>query len=152
MLVSAAAGVAVTVPVVMSAAAGVLMLVPMTLAVFTAALMRMFVMMFELAVMFVLVFMAALVVLVVMFMFVLVFMAAFVVLVVMRMFVLMFMMFAHRTSEIQWLLNHSTNRRKKNARLFAQMIQTEIEDRLDMLVGKGVKDILSLAAELDEVR
>ena len=118
-----------TVSVVMSAAAGVLMLVPMTLAVFTAALMRIFVMMF-----------------------VLVFMAALVVLAVMRMFVLMFMMFAHRTSEIQWLLNHSTNRRKKNARLFAQMIQTEIEDRLDMLVGKGVKDILSLAAELDEVR
>ena len=145
-LVSAAAGVAVTVSVVMSAAAGVLMLVPMTLAVFTAALMRMFVMMF------VLVFMAALVVLVVMFMFVFVFAAALVVLAVMRMFVLMFMMFAHRTSEIQWLLNHSTNRRKKNARLFAQMIQTEIEDRLDMLVGKGVKDILSLAAELDEVR
>ena len=152
MLVSAAAGVAVTVSVVMSTTAGVLMLVPMTLAVFTAALMRMFVMMFVLAVMFmfVFVFAAALVVLAVMF--VLVFMAALIVLAVMRMFVLMFMMFAHRTSEIQWLLNHSTNRRKKNARLFAQMIQTEIEDRLDMLVGKGVKDILSLAAELDEVR
>lgn len=36
--------------------------------------------------------------------------------------------------------------------LFAQMIQSEVNDSFHVLVGKGIEHILPVAAELDEVR
>ena len=66
--------------------------------------------------------------------------------------VLMMLVFHKNLPNIQWLLNHSTGGRKKNARSFAQMIQAEVEDLFDMLVGKRVEHILPLAAKVDKVR
>jgi len=40
---------------------------------------------------------------------------------------------------------------KKNARSFAQMIQTEVEDLFDVLIGKGIEHVLPLAAKLNKV-
>ena len=74
--------------------------------------------------------------------------AAFSVLVLM---LVMMLVFHKNLQNVQWLLNRSTNRRKKNARSFAQMIQTKVEDLFDVLVGKGVKHVLPLAAKAHEV-
>ncbi len=103
---------------------------------------------------FVMMLMAALAVLVVVVMLML--MAAFTVF-VMLMFVRMtafaVFVFAHRNPrKIQWLLKYSTIGRKKNARLLAQMIEAEVQDLLDVLIGKRVKDVLPLAAKAHKVR
>ena len=126
-LVSAAARVAVMMP----AAAGVLVLVTVTLAVIAAALMLVFVFMLML---------------------VLVRVAAFAMLVLMLVMMLVFLMFAHKNlRKIQWLLKCSTIGSKENARLFAQMIETEVQDLFDVLVGEGIEHVLPFAAKLDEV-
>ena len=128
-LVSAAAGVAVL--VMMPAAAAVIVLVFMLvlMPVFVTAAFAVF---------------AALAVL--MFM-----MFVFAALAVLMFMLVMMLVFHKNLPNIQWLLNRSTNGRKKNARSFAQMIQTEVQDLFDVLVGKGVEHVLPLAAEADEV-
>jgi hypothetical protein len=154
-LVSAAAGVPVAVSVMMPAAAAVLvMLVPLACAVFAAALMLMFVFVVVMTALVVFMFMLVLVMAALaVFMLVLV-----LVFVVTALAVLMFMlvlvtMLAHKNlRKIQWLLKYSTIRSKENARLFAQMIQPEVQDLFDVFIRKGIEHVLSLPAEPDEVR
>lgn len=132
-LVSAAARVPVAVPVMMPAAAAVLMmLVPFAFAVLTATLMPVLVT-------------AALAVLMLMFVLVLVTAA-------LAVLMLMLVMFAHKNlRKKQWLFKCSTIRSKENVRLFAQMIEPEIQDLLDVLVGKGIEHVLPFTAKPDEV-
>jgi hypothetical protein len=135
-LVSAAAGVPVAVSVMMPAAAAALvMLVPLACAVFAAALMLMFV--------FVVV-MTALVVFMFMLVLVMAALAVFMLVLV--------MMLAHKNlRKIQWLLKYSTIRSKENARLFAQMIQPEVQDLFDVFIRKGIEHVLPFTAKPDEV-
>lgn len=148
----AATGVAVMMPVMMPAAAGVLVLVTVTLAVIAAALMLVFVFMLMLVLVLVFVLMLMFAAAFAVRMMMLVRVAAFAVLVLMLVMMLVFLMFAHKNlRKIQWLLKCSTIGSKENARLFAQMIETEVQDLFDVLVGEGIEHVLPFAAKLDEV-
>ena len=128
MLVPAAAAVAVIVMMPAAAAVAVIVMMPAAAAVIVLVFMLMFVFVTAAFAVF----------------------AALAVLMFMLMLVMM-LMFHKNLPNVQWLLNRSTNGRKKNARSFAQMIQTEVEDLFDMLVGKGVEYVMPLATEAHKV-